>query len=116
MMTAHVSDEIYKGAGWAVVAIRDDQVITAIYIDHPDSADLRSVVEQIKQDPTFVEAAAASDAAYEEAQQADDIEAAEDEWCDKYAVDIRVGMMGSFEFSHSFTKAERRKVGVAALI
>ncbi len=110
MRIASVKSDLYTGAGWAVAAIVNNEVIAFEFIEHPDTSDVKAACDRVYGLPIVVAAAERDDAEYEAAQTADDPEAAEAAWSEKYALVVRGGMMSAGEFNFCFSKRERSAI------
>ena len=115
MKTLQVPNEIYKGAGWAVTAIVNERIIGAVYIDHPDTCDVRAAIDELERQPAVNAAQEEDERQYDLAESIEDDEEREKagyKWSDNYAVEIVGGMMSSTEFNYMLSAKERNKAGI----
>ncbi len=108
-MSIQVNEQVYRGAGWAVVVIAGPEnalrVVDAEYISHPDDqAAVEAAIAALKARPAYVEAKPMADAAG----------AAPDylERDDAFIVRVAGGMMSCTEFTSGMTAKQRARAGV----
>jgi len=110
MLTAKMDEALYSGAGYAVAAILDGQVIVAAYIPgatarKPTRPELAAAYQAVWADPIYK----AADAVWMNPP-AD----ASDELVDALYIEVQSGMMSGGEFVYTIGLADKRRLGLVA--
>ena len=121
MNTATVPGSLYRGAGWAAAAIVGGTVAVIRYIDGAVGRvatldEMKAASDAVMADPATKAAEArfkALCALADEAEAGDDEAKAQaaDAAANAAAVVVRIGMLSGGEFCHTFSKAEKKRIG-----
>ncbi len=116
-MTANIPVATECQTGWSVAAIRNSEVFAITSLEVGEASEItgemaRAALDSVLNMQAVKAAIEAADAAWNSIDDSDDPEKAEEDW-NRMDVSVRFGMASGGEFSHNFSKAERKRAGIA---